>query len=81
MPILKRILRGWRTFVEIGLFSSFFKTEANEYIASRSKERTIEICFLREGQEEHAPLEESAGRSKNPERSMELLFLHQNTLF
>ena len=43
----------------------------------------IEICFLREGQEGHAPLEESVGfldPSQIPERSMELLSLHQNTI-
>ena len=88
-----------RSFVEMGLFSVFSKTEVNEYIAVRSKarpedfrngksssrakfafyslfraitlppgnaqeaERTIGMHFLREGQERHAPLEESVGRS------------------
>ena len=33
------ILHPRRIFVEIGLFSKFFKTEVSEYIASKSKGR------------------------------------------
>ena len=36
---LRSILHPRRIFLEIGLFSRFFKTEVNDYIAFRSKAR------------------------------------------
>ena len=48
-----------RQFVLYSLFRAMTLLTGN----AQEAERMIEIYFLREGQEGHAPLEESAGRS------------------